>query len=254
MFESLVIPSPKRNGRHQTDWEGFFPYYAGYPEAFAHAILTSANLKANAVVLDPWNGSGTTTYAASLLGLRSIGFDLNPVMVIVARARQLPISEVDSIEPIALAIMKAAQRVKPLIEATDPLTLWFSESAAAALRAVERSIELKLLGPRTLTSGGPRLDRMSGIAAAAYVALFSVCRDLAATFRSSNPTWLRLPKEEASKVTLDREAVLAKFLQKLRSMADALAARSDIISSERGQAELRLLDTTQANALAACRT
>jgi hypothetical protein len=245
MFDSLVISSPKRNGRHQTDWEGFFPYYAGYPEAFAHAILRSADLRADAVVLDPWNGSGTTTYAASLLGLRSIGLDLNPVMVIVARARQLPPSEVDSIDPIALGIVKAARRAKPLIEATDPLTPWFSEGTAAALRAVERSIELKLLGPRTLTSGGPHLDRMSGIAAAAYVALFSVCRELVSPFRSSNPTWLRLPKGEASKITLDREGVIARFLQKLRSMADALAARADLISSEQKPAELRLQDSAE---------
>ena len=38
------------------------------------------------MILDPWNGSGTTTYAASQLGYTSRGLDLNPVMNIVARA------------------------------------------------------------------------------------------------------------------------------------------------------------------------
>ena len=85
MLDELEIRSPKRNSRAQSGWEGFFPYYAGYPETFARALLTSANLAGDAVVLDPWNGSGTTTYTASLLGLRSCGFDLNPVMIIIAR-------------------------------------------------------------------------------------------------------------------------------------------------------------------------
>jgi hypothetical protein len=38
-------------------------------------------------VLDPWNGSGTTTLVASMRGIRSTGYDLNPALVIVARAR-----------------------------------------------------------------------------------------------------------------------------------------------------------------------
>ena len=48
-------------------------------------------------MLDPWNGSGTTTYAAAQLGHSSIWLDLNPVMVIVARARLLSPSEADLI-------------------------------------------------------------------------------------------------------------------------------------------------------------
>lgn len=64
----LQILSPKRNKRLQTGWEGFFPYYVGYPELFARELLQSAKLPRHAVVLDPWNGSGTTTYTASAMG------------------------------------------------------------------------------------------------------------------------------------------------------------------------------------------
>src|SRR3989338_5969494 len=97
----LQILSPKRNKRLQTGWEGFFPYYAGYPELFARELLMSANLPRHAGVLDPWNGSGTTTFTASALGLSSIGIDLNPVMIVVARARLLPPSEADHLRPLA---------------------------------------------------------------------------------------------------------------------------------------------------------
>ena len=73
MTKRLRIISPKRNKRLQTGWEGFFPYYAGYPEFFARELLQSAKLASGAVVLDPWNGSGTTTYTATSLGLAGQG-------------------------------------------------------------------------------------------------------------------------------------------------------------------------------------
>lgn len=102
MAKRLRIVSPKRNKRLQTGWEGFFPYYAGYPELFARELLQSAKLSRGAVVLDPWNGSGTTTYTATSLGLNAIGIDLNPVMIIVARAHLLPPSESDHLRPLPL--------------------------------------------------------------------------------------------------------------------------------------------------------
>lgn len=104
MAKRLRIVSPKRNKRLQTGWEGFFPYYAGYPELFARELLQSAKLSRGAVVLDPWNGSGTTTYTATSLGLNAIGIDLNPVMIIVARTRLLPPSESDHLRPLAATI------------------------------------------------------------------------------------------------------------------------------------------------------
>ena len=110
LFDALPILSPKRNRRLQNGWEGFFPYYAGYQESFARNILANAGLKDDAVVLDPWNGSGTTTFAAAQLGFSAIGLDLNPVMVIVSRARTLPFSEVDSLVPLAKDILKGAQK------------------------------------------------------------------------------------------------------------------------------------------------
>ena len=50
MAKRLRIVSPKRNKRLQTGWEGFFPYYAGYPELFARELLQSAKLPHGAVV------------------------------------------------------------------------------------------------------------------------------------------------------------------------------------------------------------
>jgi hypothetical protein len=42
MVPRLHILSPKRNKQLQTGWEGFFPYYAGFPELFARELLQSS--------------------------------------------------------------------------------------------------------------------------------------------------------------------------------------------------------------------
>ncbi|MEN0068403.1 MAG: DNA methyltransferase [Myxococcota bacterium] len=42
-----------------------------------------------AIVLDPWNGSGTTSLVASALGGKSIGVDLNPFASLIAAAKHI---------------------------------------------------------------------------------------------------------------------------------------------------------------------
>ena len=78
--------------------------------------LKSIHLGPSAVVFDPWNGSGTTTRAASRRGLPSLGFDLNPVMIVVALARLLPFSEASSLVPLGREIVKRSRQVTAITE------------------------------------------------------------------------------------------------------------------------------------------
>lgn len=246
-IDKLKITSPKRNSRLQSGWEGFFPYYAGYPEAFARTLLESARLKTGAVVLDPWNGSGTTTFTAAQLGLAARGCDLNPVMVIVARARLLSPHEADSLEPLAQRIVRCAKTPSKAPSSDDPLTWWFTPNTTKVLRAIERSIRRHLVGQQTLASTGTNLDRLSGIAATFYVALFSVCRDLAARFQASNPTWMRRPGEDELRAWASRDSIVERFVTKLREMAAALTERTtqgNLLVHEPGGCDIRLTDTT----------
>jgi hypothetical protein len=204
MAKGLRIVLPKRNNRLQTGWEGFFPYYAGYPELFARELLKSAKLPRGAVVLDPWNGSGTTTYTATLRGLNSIGIDLNPVMIIVARARLLPPSEADHLRPLAATILLHARSAPPTLQPDDALLGWFDPATAAFVRGIEQNIRRSLVGSMTKSPDGVHLDRISGTAATLYVALFAACRRLVAPFRSSNPTWLRAPKANDARIVPGR--------------------------------------------------
>ncbi len=80
-----VIPSPKLNSLEKS--RAFYPYYAGFSESFVSAMLDYLGVREGSTILDPWNGSGTTTCLASKRGAAAIGYDLNPVLTIVARAR-----------------------------------------------------------------------------------------------------------------------------------------------------------------------
>jgi hypothetical protein len=205
-------------------------------------VLASAGLAKSALVLDPWNGSGTTTFAASQLGLASKGLDINPVMLIVARARLLPRSESDSLEPLARKIVKGLRGNQNLVKDHDPLLNWFTLPTAALARALERRIQEHFLGEMTLSPAGIKIENMSGLAATFYVALFSICRQLAASYQSSNPTWLRKPRDGEYVIESDRDEMFAMFVANLKSMAEALAARQARVEKV-ADAELFINDT-----------
>ena len=244
ILSHLDIRSPKRSPADALGWDGFFPYYAGFPEAFARSVLKSADLGRNARVLDPWNGSGTTTYSASQLGLASTGFDLNPVMLIIARARLLASSEADAVVPIAHAVTSRLRGDPRGLSIEDPLLNWFSPATAATLRNIERRIRHELVGKRTVTPQGIRIENIAGLAAAFYVALFGVARKLAAPYRSSNPTSIRQPKGD-DRVEADHGGIIEAFRASLSSMANALAARAANPELDVVRANLRVTDTVK---------
>jgi hypothetical protein len=95
-----------------------------------------------------------------------------------------------------------------------------------------------------VTPTGAKLDRISGLAATFYVALFAVCRELVAPFLSSNPTWLRRPKDGEPKINVPRDLVEQRLAANLRGMALALAERRDLLFTEQGASQVTLKDTT----------
>jgi DNA methylase len=235
----LNISSPKRDRKSLSGWEGFFPYYAGYPKQFALDAILSAGLAPRSCILDPWNGSGTTIHAASQLGHTAIGFDINPVMVVVARARMLASSEADSLVPLGKEIIRSA-RVRQLRE-NEPLNTWFAEKTAAYLRAIESSIQRCLVG----TTTQPNLSHLSSIAAVFYSALFSVCRDLAIEFRCSNPTWIRTLRAGEKRVSADVAKIAALFADKIESMSSSLVQEIISGSTESSMTACRVGDSTE---------
>jgi DNA modification methylase len=244
---ALTIGSPKRNAREEVGWHGFFPYYAGYPHSFADRLIESAALPVGGTILDPWNGSGTTTYSAAEHGFLAEGWDVNPVMVIIARARLLPLSEADMLGPLARDTVSRVRADQRRLLDGDPLLSWFERPVAALIRGVEVRIREQLVGATTFDDDGARVERMSAIAATFYVALFSVCRDLVTRFQASNPTWLRKPKAGETLVSCDRETLLGEFIAAIDLMASSLEARTQAIGPMRPiRTNLGVVDTALA--------
>lgn len=225
-----VVCNPKLRSTAKHARPQIYRYYAGFSETFATTLLRSLHLREDQLIVDPWNGAGTTTTAATKSGLRSTGFDLNPAMVVVAKARNLPRTEFSSVEALAARIVREAKRSPPCPLPNDPLLAWFVPSSSQNLRALEMAVFAHLVDARHYPlASGALAAQLSCIASFFYVALFRTARALLAPFQSSNPTWLRQPQTKAARLRTVRDTILDTFLGEICSM---LAAAEDAPPSQ----------------------
>src|ERR1700674_4323901 len=119
------ISTPKLSSKKKSR---SYRYYAGFSEEFVREILTLAKPRSDEVLLDPWNGSGTTTRVAAQLGIRAIGLDLNPAMAVVAEGRLL---DSDELHQVAKTLRETTRRMKTVHWSNDPLLTWFTNRSAA---------------------------------------------------------------------------------------------------------------------------
>ncbi|SDQ92933.1 DNA methyltransferase [Pseudomonas moorei] len=242
MFDSLIIDSPKRKVSAQSKLKDFFPYYAGFPESFAKSIIGSTSLKTGAVVLDPWNGSGTTTTAALKLGFHTCGIDINPVMVMVARARNLQAAAVDLLEAEAKKIFQKTSSINHHVSSDDPLLQWFDIDSTLVIRQVEQKARTLLIRDCG-TLENMELNKYSCLASNLYVALFNACRVLTKPFRSTNPTWLRLPKENEHRLSVTKLELKQQFFFQLSNVVASLR-ESNIYSDASTESSIIVGDST----------
>ena len=195
-MKNLTIVNPKRQPDSKIANGGVYPFYPGFSDNFAHSLIQTSGIDKNASVMDPWNGSGTTTTAAAKLGIGSQGFDLNPVMVIVAKARQNVGIVRENLQQFVLTIIDQASDVHLTTVDLDPLTTWFGSESACRLRQIEQAIQHTFLSqvsrqPLAIrcTYGG-----VPDLMAFYYTVLFRTVRALLADFSASNPTWIKKPK------------------------------------------------------------
>jgi DNA modification methylase len=148
-----------------------FPYYAGFSGGFVSDVVRSLGLGGEHTILDPWNGSGTTTAVASGLGIASIGIDLNPALLIVAKARQATRRDISAaLSQVASCSKKKLSRdllreicVEPLRSSVRSLIL------VAVFRLVRRRLKAK-----SLLSTNPTWWRFSNIEVRRAVAAISL--------------------------------------------------------------------------------
>ncbi len=138
----------------------WYRYYAGYSVDFVRDCLKFLSPPPESLVLDPWNGSGTTTYVAAQQGFASLGFDANPALLVVAKARVLGLDVAPSITTLVREITSRASATPWEGEArSDPLARWVTPRAATAIRSLEQAIQHLLVKSnvyRSLAGAGRR--------------------------------------------------------------------------------------------------
>lgn len=68
-------------------FQRWYRYKEGYSTELVQAIIKEYNTNPEGIILDPFMGSGTTLLAASKLGLKSIGFEVNPFSYFLSRLK-----------------------------------------------------------------------------------------------------------------------------------------------------------------------
>lgn len=216
--------SPKLATDRSSDW---YRYYAGYSHEFVEDALDALELETGATVLDPWNGSGTTTFVAHEGGFAPLGFDANPALVVIARARLLGPEVLESLDPLAADILAHAEGlVADRLLEEEPLENWLQAESALQVRRVEWAIQHVLIDHDRYCrlSDGAAFDRMSALAAFFYVALFESVRSELRPFVGSNPTWVKVPEPE-QRLTLDPNMLTGRFAAAVKRLAGRLGSR-----------------------------
>lgn len=181
---SAQLSAKRRAARSPIDC--WYPYYAGFSYSFARNILGVLPIPQGGTVLDPWNGSGTTTAAGLHLGFEALGLDLNPSTVVLARAKLASQGEILAVaKGLRHALDDAHEtfRRRGPASQSDPLKDWLPPTAAAFLRAALNAV-CDLSGVSSLVDLPPRH-------ALTAVCLLAAGRELAIQRRTANATWTR---------------------------------------------------------------
>lgn len=175
-------------------------------------------------LLDPWNGSGTTTTAAHEHGIDSTGIDINPAMVVVAKAKLLTAGIAESLAPLSQDVAKKARLLElPQLD-FEPLEEWFTPASAMRLRSFAEAI-CTLTTPVTTSRALYQSDsiaRVSDLTAFLLVALFRTTRSFMTRFQASNPTWMKSPQTPSDRLRIPLNAISDTFLFHVSTMSEGI--------------------------------
>ncbi len=215
--------SPKMNNDAtvymQNNW---YSYYAGYADSFIkEAIDEYEKSFDNPTLLDPWNGSGTTTLVASMLNLSCYGFDINPAMIVVSKAKLYDARTLDFEHVQKQFFTISPSQLSEEEYSEDPLNTWFSLEALSAIRQVEEKIQnttsisqkdRKLRRIKDICN----IDAISNKTCFLYLALFTTLKQFAKVFVGSNPTWIK--SKNIEKLNVNISNVVSVYLSTIKNM------------------------------------
>lgn len=220
----------------------WYRYYAGYADTFV-ADVVGRLPEPTGMLLDPWNGSGTTTSVAAAHGIEARGFDLNPAAVVISKARLLQSDVAPSLLPLTRKLLAAVEADPPLSE-DDLLLRWMTPRAAVAVRRLAATINRSLIEFDDEPNATRLPSEMSSLAALFYVALFRVVRRALGRFVGTNPTWLRQKVADDDKVDLDLRTLRPWLLHVMGELAETVNGRG-LPEPGQGRIEIAVADSGQ---------
>jgi DNA modification methylase len=202
-----ALPSAKCRSRAGPDSRPWGKFLAAFSETFAETAITLICGKAQAVLYDPFVGSGTTLAAAAKLGIIAVGNDLDPVSALISRAR---VASNYDFERVLEILGSQADSASALF--SKEAASYFSQSdlsyAAAVFSRIKASLPSNDESPLSalLADESGNFDSQAIALAAVLVAGSASAK----TIRGSNPVWHRkaLPGEKAPTKPLHAEAVV----------------------------------------------
>jgi hypothetical protein len=226
MAELASVASPKQAGQ-PTEW---YAYYAGFREQFvADALHVMDARREKAIVLDPWNGSGTTTCVSSTLGIPSHGLDLNPALTLVAKGRTVDPSNQATLQSIGIDLVEHAREQTPDADSDDALlSQLLGPQSSVTARSFVLSIE-RVLGVNLQSSIATGFrDGLEPLPAFYFVALFQALRSSLSTRRTSNPTWTKV--DSGRRASVSRTQLERRFATAIDDLAARLRLGSRLAS------------------------
>lgn len=95
IYSSLV---DKFNDSSAYAFHNLYPYKGKFYPRIPRVFINAFKLKSGDLILDPFNGSGTTTHEASLMGINSVGIDITQMGIWLAELKnELPHLNADDI-------------------------------------------------------------------------------------------------------------------------------------------------------------
>lgn len=204
--------------------KALYQYYAGFSEDFVSDILrkyASPGMR----ILDPWNGSGTTTKICSHHGINSVGLDINPAMLPIAWARHCNAAYIDKICELIYKAVENEVFIDVEISTEDDLIEdFFEEKSCSLLRSVRNW--LVVISKRV--SEGLSKETDYAISGFCFLIFAEVIREALRPLRGTNPSWFRRPKNPEERITLSQAVVWGS----LRRIAFLMRQKSSIHVSE----------------------
>ncbi|MEM3122296.1 MAG: DNA methyltransferase [Candidatus Pacearchaeota archaeon] len=68
-------------------FHNLYPFKGKFYPRVVRTLINSFGLNSKSLILDPFNGSGTTTHEASIMGIESVGIDITPIGTILAEIK-----------------------------------------------------------------------------------------------------------------------------------------------------------------------